>query len=144
MKYLIILSFLFLSCQSSEFESTTTDDAFDAVDSAIFQSNHTLLEIESTNRNTDTIIANKVMSTVKKMTEMENEIQRYKVERLQVNTVEKTVEKVVYKVDTVYIESKKNFWGKEKTSKKIVSDSSIETFVDSSSSFKEEIDSTKN
>jgi hypothetical protein len=34
-------------------------------------------------------------------------------------------EKIIYKIDTVYIETKKNFWGKEKTNTVVKSDSSI-------------------
>ena len=35
----------------------------------------------------------------------------------------KMMVKTVYKIDTVYIETKKNFWGKEKTNTTIKSDS---------------------
>ena len=50
------------------------------------------------------------------------EVEKYK-EVLSKQTI--ATEKIVYKIDTVYIETKKNFWGKEKTNTTIKSDSVV-------------------
>jgi hypothetical protein len=43
-----------------------------------------------------------------------------------------STEKIIYKIDTVYIETKKNFWGKEKTKTSVKSDSSVDMSIDTS------------
>lgn len=50
----------------------------------------------------------------------------------EVNVLKTTsmVEKIQIRVDTVYIETKKNFWGKEKTNVSLKADSTVTEIVD--------------
>lgn len=118
---------MIVSCSSPNKETITVDDQMALIDSAIYVSQQRLVILDSTSKNTDSIITSKVKNTVDKMTALEQEIEGYKIERLQLVSSEK----ISYRVDTVYIETKKNFWGREKTSTTIKSDSVITMSIDS-------------
>lgn len=118
---------MIVSCSSPNKEIITVDDQMALIDSAIYVSQQRLVILDSTSKNTDSIITSKVKNTVDKMTALEQEIEGYKIERLQLVSSEK----INYRVDTVYIETKKNFWGREKTSTTIKSDSVITMSIDS-------------
>ena len=118
---------MIVSCSSPNKEIITVDDQMALIDSAIYVSQQRLVILDSTSKNTDSIITSKVKNTVDKMTALEQEIEGYKIERLQLVSSEK----INYRVDTIYIETKKNFWGREKTSTTIKSDSVITMSIDS-------------
>jgi hypothetical protein len=69
----------------------------------------------------------KVVFKIKYLT---NEIVKFKTERLTLISQLSTVKEKV-RIDTVYIEKKKNFWGKEKTNTTVKSDSLVNEKVDS-------------
>lgn len=118
---------MIVSCSSPNKETNYIDDQMILIDSAIYESKQRLIVLDSTSKETDSIISNKVRNTVDKMTALELEVEGYKTERLQIMSTEK----MVYRVDTVYIETKRNFWGKEKTSTTIKSDSVMTMNMDS-------------
>jgi hypothetical protein len=127
MRNIFLLILMIVSCSSPNKEIITVDDQMALIDSAIYVSQQRLVILDSTSKNTDSIITSKVKNTVDKMTALEQEIEGYKIERLQLVSSEK----INYRVDTIYIETKKNFWGREKTSTTIKSDSVITMSIDS-------------
>ena len=71
-------------------------------------------------RQSDSAAKKQVIKIVKEIIDLNNKIEMYD----QVLKSQKVVkEKVIYRIDTVYIETKKNFWGKEKTNTSTKSDS---------------------
>ena len=69
------------------------------------------------------IVTKKVDSVVKHdIVQFFDELQQAKEEVKSLKSVQK-IEKV--RIDTVYIETKKNFWGKEKTKTTVISDSTV-------------------
>ena len=139
MKYLLIFCLILIGCVPKKIEIDETAYKMMIIDSAIIKSKENLSILDSTNKSTDTLISLKVKSAAKKMMDLEKQIESYNFEKKQFLTVEK----VVYRVDTIYIETKKNFWGKEKTTKSLKEDSSSVIIIDSSSSESEKIDTSK-
>lgn len=120
MKKLLLLSVLFLfSCQNKE----------ENINAKVAESED-ILEISQKHLDTATVVYNnsdsaakeKVTKIVKEIKYLNKAIESYK-ETLSKQTV--ATEKIIYKIDTVYIETKKNFWGKEKTNTTIKSDSVV-------------------
>ena len=126
MKKLFILFLLFIGCSGPTNENNSIDLQIQYVDSAISQSQKMFVILDSASKETDSIISFKVKKTTDKISSLEKQIDSYKTNTLQLMSTEK----IVYRIDTVYIETKKNFWGKEKTSTKVKSDSSIITNED--------------
>ena len=56
------------------------------------------------------------------------------------NELKLSQENVKVRIDTVYIETKRNFWGKEKTTTSVKSDSTITSTIDSVLEKTEKID----
>lgn len=108
-----LLLFLVIGCSSRQ---TKTENNYEKVDSIIQNSKITLIKSDSVNRESERIITQKVNQTVAKINDLKEEVKEAK------STV-KTL--TVVKVDTVFVEKKKNFWGKEKTTIKTVSDSTV-------------------
>jgi hypothetical protein len=121
MRKLLLLSALFLfSCK---------DEGYEIVDEKITEADN-ILENSQKHFDTAVIVYNQsdsaakeqVVKIVKEISYLNTEVEKYK-EVLKNQTI--ATEKIVYKIDTVYIETKKNFWGKEKTNTTIKSDSII-------------------
>jgi hypothetical protein len=72
---------------------------------------------------------------------LNKEVEKFKTEKLTLENKLKVVsEKIIYRIDTVFIETQKNFWGKKKTVTTVNSDSSIFEKLDSSELSSEKID----
>jgi hypothetical protein len=77
----------------------------------------------------DSVTKEKVTKVINNIQYLTREVEKYKEIEL---TLRKTVatEKIIYKTDTVFIEKKKNFWGKEKTNTTVKSDSVVDNKID--------------
>lgn len=140
MKYTILILFFLLGCSTyQEKDYTDADEQMLIVDSAIIESQKNLIFLDSTSRSTDSLISQRVYLAMENMSNMKQQIDSFKNDKIKINSVEK----FVYRIDTVYIETKKNFWGREKTSKRIKSDSTTFITTDSSSEFIELTDTLK-
>lgn len=117
MRYSILFLFLLISCGTSEPQNDSIDKKISEIDSVVTESQLKLVKTDSISLASEKLITEKINNTVEKITSLEKEIQ---VARESVKNV-----KTITVRDTVYIETKKNFWGKEKTSTKSVSDSSV-------------------
>lgn len=117
MKKTIILALLFLGCASKESTPILETTSIEKTDSIIIKSQQSAKNLDSITNET----AEKVTSNVEKLTEL---VETYKIQTQTKIKVVKEVKQVVIH-DTIYIEKKKNFWGKEKTTTKSASDSSV-------------------
>ena len=127
MKRVILIASLFIiSCTSKPKETTIETQA---IDSVIQKSQHDLDSAEIISNKSDSVTKQTVTKVIHNIKLLTKEIERHKqIELLLKQTV--ATEKIVYKIDTVYIETKKNFWGKEKTNTTIKSDSLVSEKID--------------
>ena len=120
-KIILIVSLFIISCNSKLKETTIETQA---IDSVIQKSQHDLDSATIISNKSDSVTKQTVTKVIHNIKFLNKEVEKYKqIELLLKQTV--TTEKIVYKIDTVYIETKKNFWGKEKTNTTIKSDSVI-------------------
>jgi len=113
---------LIVGCNSPQIKN---ENNYEKVDSIIRSSEIDIVRSDSVNRKSEKAIVEKVKNTVNKIESLKEEVSVLKEE---VKTAKMAV-KTVYKIDTVYIETKKNFWGKSKTNTTTKYDST--TTVDS-------------
>jgi regulator of replication initiation timing len=129
MKKLLLLSFLFLfSCKNQDQEVITKQMI--EVDNILESSQKHFDTAVVVYKQSDSIAKQQVVKIVKEISYLNTEVEKYK-EVLSKQTI--ASEKIVYKIDTVYIETKKNFWGKEKTNTTVKSDSVITEKIDTTS-----------
>lgn len=115
---IILVATLLLSCNSGEVsltKPTKTDSLLIASDSAIANVEQSTKLLDSVT----TVTAEKVHNNVDKLTETINNYETKIKSAVKIKTVEKVIR------DTVYIETKKSFWGKTKKSITTSSDSSV-------------------
>lgn len=119
MKNILILLLLSLvSCSDQPQEpppATSSAPTLEAADSVLIKAEQSTKHLDSITE----VTAEKVKHDVKKLNET---ITNYET-KIKAATKTITVEKVIH--DTVYIETKKSFWGKTKTSVTTKSDSTI-------------------
>jgi regulator of replication initiation timing len=126
MKKLLLLPLLFLlGCANGEVYNLEAETI--EVDTVLENSQKHLDTATLVYHQSDSIAKDQVVKIVKEISYLNTEVEKYK-EVLSKQTI--ATEKIVYKIDTVYIETKKNFWGKEKTNTTIKSDSVITEKVD--------------
>jgi hypothetical protein len=90
------------------------------IDSIIQISQEHVLVNDSINKVSEKIITQKIEQTVEKIETLKEEVAEARL----------TANKVITKTDTIYIETKKNFWGKAKTTTSVKSDSTVEEVID--------------
>lgn len=111
MKNLTLLALLLIGCTSPQMKNEST---YEKIDSVIHNSEISIVRSDSLNRENEKSVAKQVDQVAQKIKILKQEIE-----------IAKTTTKTIYKIDTVYIETKKNFWGKEKINTTVVSDSSV-------------------
>jgi hypothetical protein len=134
--FFVICIFL-ASCQEEEVSVETP-----VADSIILKSQDNLIVSEKQNAMADSAVAKKTQKIIEKIGFLTREVYNYKLEREKMlEEIKTTTSKVVYKIDTVYIETKKNFWGKTKTSTSVKSDSLVSESVEEETSKSLKVDS---
>jgi hypothetical protein len=131
MKKLVLILGLFLfSCNNpEEFVVEPVE-----VDSVLIKSQQNLVTSDSVQKKSDSTTKEQVIKVIRDFKILTNEVMKYKTERVQLMSLQNvSTEKIIYKIDTVYIEVEKNFWGRKKTTTSIKSDSSVLENVDTSS-----------
>jgi hypothetical protein len=132
MKKLIALFTITLLASCGNPSTTSTDDdtmipaaessaPLDESDSLIAKAQQSAMDLENATNETTA----KVTENVEKLTEL------VKVYETKTKTV-KTAKQIIIH-DTIYIEKKKNFWGKEKTTVNTVTDSATSEIIDTTS-----------
>jgi hypothetical protein len=133
---LILGLFLFSCNNQEEFVVEPVE-----VDSVLIKSQQNLVTSDSVQKKSDSTTKEQVIKVIRDFKILTNEVMKYKTERVQLMSLQNvSTEKIIYKIDTVYIEVEKNFWGKEKTSTSVKSDSSTTTLIDSTINLSEKID----
>jgi regulator of replication initiation timing len=126
MKKLLLLSVLFLFSCKNQKQEVITKQIIEA-DNILETSQKHFDTAVIVYQQSDSAAKQQVIKIVKEISYLNTEVEKYK-DVLKNQTI--ATEKVVYKVDTVYIETKKNFWGKEKTNTTVKSDSVITEKID--------------
>lgn len=111
---------LFISCSSKE-TNTIKDELISGSDSMIVKSSNNIMVSDTVQRVSDSITQDKVVKVITNIKYLTNTVEKLKIEKLLLSK-ELTVSKQNVRVDTVFIETKKSFWGKEKKTIKTKSD----------------------
>lgn len=139
MKKFILFAFIFFTSCNQQVDTEVINNSL--TDSLLFNSEEHLKSADTLGQKTDSITKEKVIKIVKEIRYLTNEVEKFKTEKLTLENQLKVVnEKVIYRVDTVFIETQKNFWGKKKTTTTVNSDSTIVESLDSLQSISEKID----
>jgi hypothetical protein len=138
-KSLLILGLFLFSCNGSEETIVTPVE----VDSVLIKSQQNLVTSDSVQKKSDSTTKEQVIKVIREFKILTNEVEKFKTERIQLLSLQQVnTEKIIYKIDTVYIEVEKNFWGKKKVTTSIKSDSSSVVTEDSTIRISEKIDTT--
>ena len=139
MKYIILFCFL-ISC------SSVKEQPYDEpIDSVLIHSQENLKVSDSVQTKSDSVTKEYVVKVVKEIQFLNLEVEKFNTERILLEKKMNLIsQKVVTRVDTVFIEVEKNFWGKRKTKTTISSDSTISELSDSNSVSNEVIDTLLN
>ena len=138
-KSLLIIGLFLFSCNNHE-ESVILPVE---IDSVLIKSQQNLVTSDSVQKKSDSTTKEQVIKVIREFKILTNEVERFKTEKIQLMSLQKVnTEKIIYKIDTVYIEVEKNFWGKKKTTTSVKSDSSVSQNIDTSLSNEIKIDTT--
>jgi hypothetical protein len=128
MKYILFFIIIFISCNVGMESPVPTQVS--SVDSILKESMLHMDTAKIVSDKSDSAVKKDVIKVIREFKILNNEIEKYKIRSLNTQQVVAT-ERIIYKTDTVYIETKKNFWGKERTKTSIKSDSSVNESTDS-------------
>ena len=131
---------LALGCSSPKVE---VPEELEPVDTIILKSQNNIIDVKQVDSTTDKVIETKVIKAVEKIEVLTKEIIKVKGENAKMKVMLKNPP-VIRIVDTVYIEKKRNFWGKEKTNITVKSDSTSTESIDSTTIEVSITDSTQN
>jgi hypothetical protein len=110
MRKLLFLIVFFTACVDS---SNTNMMDTSSIDSILINSKNNLDTAIIVNTKSDSITKETIVKVVKEIKFLTNEVEKYK--EINLLTSQKVAtEKIIYRVDTIYIETKKNFLGKGK------------------------------
>jgi hypothetical protein len=138
-KSLFILGLFLISCGNSEKSVVSPVE----LDSVLTKSQQNLFISDSVQKKSDSTTKEQVIKVIREFKILTKEVEKFKTERVQlINLQNVSAEKVVYRVDTVYIEVEKNFWGRKKITTSVKSDSSVSESVDTSVTNQTQIDTT--
>ena len=130
-KLLFALAILSIGCSNEQAIVDTPSTA----DIALQKSAESVASAHQVSVKSDIATKKQITKVVVKIKYLTNEIVKFKTERLTlINQLSTVKEKV--RIDTVYIEKKKNFWGKEKTNTTVKSDSLVNESTDSTTTSK--------
>lgn len=140
-KTLIIFGLFLFSCTSPENPVVVPVE----LDSVLIKSQQNLITSDSVQKKSDSTTKEQVIKVIREFKILTNEVERFKTEKVQLMSLQNvSTEKVIYRIDTVYIEVEKNFWGRKKTTTSVKSDSSVSQNIDTSVSNQIKIDTTLN
>ena len=132
--------FLLASCGNPEPKSTLSNSE-EILDSVISKSSKNIQISDTVQKKSDSATEQKVGKIVKEIQYLTKFVEVLRIEKQNLSR-ELSVSKKTMRIDTVFIETKKNFWGKEKTTVNTKSDSSSSEIVDSVNLVETPIDSS--
>jgi hypothetical protein len=139
-KFILFLFVLFVSCNNSETDPTVTlNDK--KIDSLLVNSGKNLQSADTIQKKSDSTTKLKVVKVITQIKYLTKEVEKFRTERITLmNQLRLAKESVIIRIDTVFVETKKNFWGKEKTSVNTKSETKTNEIIDSTLLKKEVID----
>jgi hypothetical protein len=137
-KILLIMFVLLISCSPKE-SNKTSDNLVNSSDSVLVNSVNNIKVCDTVQRVSDSITQEKVGKVITKIKYLNNTVEKLKIEKLQLSR-ELKVSKQNVRIDTVFIETRKSFWGKEKRTIKTKSEVQSTETIDSTST-KQTLDS---
>ena len=114
--------FLLVSCGNNETKTIKTPD--NNFDSIIIKSMNNIKVSDTIQRKSDSITQEKIVKVITNIKYLTNTVKKLKIEKLQLS-------KQKVRIDTVFIETKKSFWGREKKTITTKSDSQDIETIDS-------------
>lgn len=129
---------LLISCSPKE-SNKTSDNLVNSSDSVLVNSVNNIKVCDTVQRVSDSITQEKVGKVITKIKYLNNTVEKLKIEKLQLSR-ELKVSKQNVRIDTVFIETRKSFWGKEKRTIKTKSEVQSTETIDSTST-KQTLDS---
>lgn len=120
--------FLLISCGNKE-DNKIKNETIVIADSTIVNSRNHIMESDTIQRKSDSITQEKIVKVITNIKYLNNTVKKLKIEKLQLS-------KQKVRVDTVFIETKKSFWGREKKTITTKSDSQDIETIDSTTTEK--------
>ncbi len=109
---LLFIVFLLVSCGNKETNNTVNTNVNQA-DSVILKSIDNVKVCDTIQKQSDSVTQEKVVKVIKDIKYLTNTVEKLKIEKLQLSK-ELKISKQNVRVDTVFVETKKSFWDKEK------------------------------
>ena len=129
--------FLLISCGNKE-DNKIKNESIIIADSVIVNSQNHIMESDTVQKKSDSITHEKVVKVITNIKYLTNTVEKLKFEKLQLSK-ELKISKENIRIDTVFIETKKSFWGKEKKTIKTKSDSQDIETIDSTTTISDTI-----
>ena len=120
--------FLLISCGNKE-DNKIKNESTSIADSAIVNSQNNIMVYDTVQKKSDSITHEKVVKVITDIKYLTNIVEKLKIEKLQLS-------KQKVRIDTVFIETKKSFWGREKKTITTKSDSQDIETIDSTTTEK--------
>ena len=120
--------FLLISCGNKE-DNKIKNESTVIADSAIVNSQNNIMVYDTVQKKSDSITHEKVVKVITDIKYLTNIVEKLKIEKLQLS-------KQKVRIDTVFIETKKSFWGREKKTITTKSDSQDIETIDSTTTEK--------
>ena len=127
-RILFFMFFLLISCGNKE-DNKIKNETIVIADSTIVNSRNHIMESDTIQRKSDSITQEKIVKVITNIKYLNNTVKKLKIEKLQLS-------KQKVRVDTVFIETKKSFWGREKKTITTKSDSQDIETIDSTTTEK--------
>ena len=128
---ILFMVFLLISCGNKENNKIKNESTVIA-DSAIVNSQNNIMVYDTVQKKSDSITHEKVVKVITDIKYLTNIVEKLKIEKLQLS-------KQKVRVDTVFIETKKSFWGREKKTITTKSDSQDIETIDSTTTISDTI-----
>jgi len=130
MKNIILLTFfLLISCSNKE-NYQTVSSSETVSDSLILNSVNNIKICDTVQKVSDSVTQEKVVKVIENIQYLTKTVEKLKIEKLELSK-ELKISKQNIRIDTVFVETKKSFWGKEKKTITTKSDSKETETIDS-------------
>ena len=134
---ILFIVFLLISCGNKE-DNKIKNESIVIVDSAIVNSQNNIMVYDTVQKKSDSITHEKVVKVITDIKYLTNTVEKLKIEKLQLSK-ELKISKQNVRIDTVFIETKKSFWGKEKKTIKTKTDTQDIETIDSTTTISDTI-----
>jgi uncharacterized protein YcfL len=120
---ILFIVFLLISCGNKE-DNKIKNETIIIADSTIVNSKNHIMESDTIQKKSDSITHEKVVKVITDIKYLTNIVEKLKIEKLELS-------KQKVRIDTVFIETKKSFWGREKKTITIKSETNDSETIDS-------------